>query len=340
MTRASMAWRLAPAPSTRPREPARRSGRLESRRPSSRAVRVTIASSAAPDAAAVTAIASARASTVIVAPDVRSRLPFMSSSRHGSGVVVSLSDDADPPDPSHLRVVTAAHVACLAGPRNSLRVRFPGVPDAPDRRARVIAVHPTLDLALLAFADDRDDARARPSPPSSSPAWTSLADAVPDVGEPVAALGHPMGWSGAVRSIAGRGIDDVGSGRWGTLLARHPADVGSSTHALHDSPVASGESGGPLLDARGRVFGVHSFGDAFYGGERDVAVVVTRDRMVEMERAAEAAARAEEAEETRGVRPGEYATAAINRRVFESSDPALAAMCPELTAEQRRAWIL
>ena len=109
-----------------------------------------------------------------------------------------------------------------------------------------------------------------------------------------------MGWSGAVRSIAGRGNDDVGSGRWGTLLARHPADVGSSTHALHDSPVASGESGGPLLDARGRVFGVHSFGDAFYGGERDVAVVVTRDRMVEMERAAEAAARAEEAEETRG----------------------------------------
>ena len=263
----------------------------------------------------------------------------MSSSRHGSGVVVSLTDDADP---SHLRVVTAAHVACLAGPRNSLRIRFPGVPDAPDRRARVIALHPTLDLALLAFADDRDDAHAHPSSPypsspspSPSPAWTPMADAVPEVGEPVAALGHPMGWSGAIKSIAGRGNDDddTDSGRWGTLLARHPTDGGSSTHALHDSPVASGESGGPLLDARGCVFGVHSFGDAFYGGERDVAVVVTRERVVEMESAAEAA-------ETGGVRPGDYATAAINRRVFESSDPALAAMCPELTAEQRRAWIL
>ena len=143
MTRASMAWRLAPAPSTRPREPARRSGRLESRRPSSRAVRVTIASSAAPDDAAVTASASARASTGIVAPDVRARLLHVLLAARLS-VVVSLSDDADPPDPSHLRVVTAAHVACLAGPRNSLRVRFPGVPDAPDRRARVIAVHPTL----------------------------------------------------------------------------------------------------------------------------------------------------------------------------------------------------
>lgn len=163
-----------------------------------------------------------------------------------------------------------------------------------------------------------------------------MADAVPDAGEPVAALGHPMGWSGAIKSIAGRGNDDddADSGRWGTLLARHPTDGGSSTtHALHDTPVASGESGGPLLDARGCVFGVHSFGDAFYGGERDVAVVVTRERVVEMERAAEAA-------ETGGVRPGDYATAAINRRVFESSDPALAAMCPELTAEQRRAWIL
>ena len=305
-----------------------------------------MASSAAPDAAAVAAIAAARASTVIVAPDVRSRLPFMSSSRHGSGVVVSLTDDADPPDPSHLRVVTAAHVACLAGPRNSLRIRFPGVPDAPDRRARVIALHPTLDLALLAFADDRDDAHAHPSSPSPSPspspAWTPMADAVPDVGEPVAALGHPMGWSGAIKSITGRGNDDddADSGRWGTLLARHPTDGGSSTHALHDSPVASGESGGPLLDARGCVFGVHSFGDAFYGGERDVAVVVTRERVVEMERAAEAAAREAEAAETGGVRPGDYATAAIIRRVFESSDPALAAMCPELTAEQRRAWIL
>ena len=61
----------------------------------------------------------------------------------------------------------------------------------------------------------------------------------------VAALGHPMGWSGAVRSIAGRGNDDVGSGRWGTLLARHPADVGSSTHALHDSD--RGEKGNPAV---------------------------------------------------------------------------------------------
>ena len=40
------------------------------------------------------------------------------------------------------------------------------------------------------------------------------------------------------------------------------------------------------------------------------------------------------------VTPSEYATSVINQRVLTSSDPALAAMCPELSPAQRRAWIL
>jgi hypothetical protein len=50
--------------------------------------------------------------------------------------------------------------------------------------------------------------------------------------------------------------------------------------ALHTASVASGCSGGPLVSERGEVIGVHSFGDAFYGGARDVAVATPR-RVVE-----------------------------------------------------------
>jgi hypothetical protein len=99
---------------------------------------------------------------------------------------------------------------------------------------------------------------------------------------------------------------------------------------MHSATVASGESGGPLISAAGEVLGVHSFGDAFYGGARDVAVAATTaivDQIVCLRR-------------RDPVPPSEYATSVINRRVMASSDPALAAMCPELSAEQRRSWIL
>ena len=71
-----------------------------------------------PDLDAVAA--AAWAATVVITADVQSKLPgFMSSmlsSRHGSGVVVS---------PDGCTVLTAAHVACMAGPRNRLRLRAP-----------------------------------------------------------------------------------------------------------------------------------------------------------------------------------------------------------------------
>ena len=52
------------------------------------------------------------------------------------------------------------------------------------------------------------------------------------------------------------------------------------THVLHTSTVASGESGGPLVNGKMEVCGVHSFGDAFQGGERDVAVAVSNAAIV------------------------------------------------------------
>ena len=127
-----------------------------------------------------------------------------------------------------------------------------------------------------------------------------------------------------------------------------------TTHLLHTSAVASGESGGPLVNAALEVCGVHSFGDSFVGGERDVAVAVSaatlrgcfaddradgkvggeagrEDDLRWVARAATAAA---------PVAPAAYDTAGINAMIVESSDPALAAMCPELTREQRMSWIM
>ena len=40
------------------------------------------------------------------------------------------------------------------------------------------------------------------------------------------------------------------------------------------------------------------------------------------------------------VAPAAYDTAGVNAMIVESSDPALAAMCPELTREQRMSWIM
>ena len=97
---------------------------------------------------------------------------------------------------------------------------------------------------------------------------------------------------------------------------------------------------------------MHSFGDHFTGGERDVAVAVSaatlrgcfvgaddllgkaggwEDDLSALTRSATAAA---------PVAPAAYDTAGVNEMIVESSDPALAAMCPELTREQRMSWIM
>ena len=146
------------------------------------------------------ALASARAATVVVAPHAKTRLPFLRSSRRGSGVVVSL-DGAG----GDLRVLTAAHVASLAGPDNRLDIRASDSTDAPTRVGSVVAVHPRLDLALIALDDvapsvsniatswKRDapeDGKEKDTFPST---FAPLAAAPPPVGARVAALGYAMG---------------------------------------------------------------------------------------------------------------------------------------------------
>jgi hypothetical protein len=90
----------------------------------------------------------------------------------------------------------------------------------------------------------------------------------------------------------------------------------------------------------GEVIGVHSFGDAFYGGARDVAVATPRRVVESLGGYGEPKTKRKNKKPPKPVSPETYATATVLAAIFASSDPALAAMCPELTPEQRKAWIL
>ena len=288
--------------------------------------------------------------TVTLAPDIKSNIPFLGSSRRGSGVVVSLDGTGS----SQSRIIlTAAHVACLAGSRNAIRVRRPGATDDGDGAvAKVVGVHPRLDLAVLAFApvDRAEDKSNYSAIQSDERAWLPMATSPVRDGDVVAALGYPMGWSGAIKniaSIARRG--QTRAGTWGEVLATYaPTTDGSDsdsdsvavTHVLHTSTVASGESGGPLVNGKMEICGVHSFGDAFQGGERDVAVAVSNAAIVRWCSGLNGVGSEFEACSLKPVGCGAYETSMVNAMIVESSDPALAAMCPELTRTQRMSWIM
>ena len=113
-------------------------------------------------------------------------------------------------------------------------------------------------------------------------------------------------------------------------------DTSGVTHCLHSACVASGASGGPLANARGEAVGVHSFGDAFYGATRDVAVLCDAATCADglgFDGAHRRGAGGEVCAEA-------YATRRVNENIARTSDPALKQMCPELSEAQRKAWIL
>ena len=266
--------------------------------------------------------------TVTLAPDIKSNIPFLGSSRRGSGVVVSLDGTGAP---QSRIILTAAHVACLAGSRNAIRVRRPGATDDGDG---AVAKARTAKSNYSAIQSDER-------------AWLPMATSPVRDGDVVAALGYPMGWSGAIKNIANiarRG--QTRAGTWGEVLATYApttddsdSDTETVTHVLHTSTVASGESGGPLVNGKMEVCGVHSFGDAFQGGERDVAVAVSNAAIVRWCSGLNGESELE-ACSLKPVGCGAYETSMVNAMIVESSDPALAAMCPELTRTQRMSWIM
>jgi S1-C subfamily serine protease len=149
----------------------------------------------------------------------------------GSGFVVNGDGD----------VATNAHVVTTGTGRDireagEVYVRFP---DGNQVGAKVVGFDPFSDVALLRV--DSKGLTLRPLP---------LGDVgTVDVGEPVAAIGSPFGeessLSVGVISATGRSIESL---------------TGFETNGAiqTDAAINSGNSGGPLLDAQGRVIGINS----------------------------------------------------------------------------------
>ena len=161
---------------------------------------------------------------------------------HGSGVVVA-------PD----KIVTNAHVVSDAQFDES--VTFVIIPSEGSRsyEATLVAVSADKDLALLKL---ETGARLIPA---------SVYTGVVGDGADVFAIGYPANVDAALQLSE----DDTLRPQM-PVKTRGNISAGRSSKSvdslLHTAPIAPGNSGGPLVDACGRVVGINSFGSIAQGG--------------------------------------------------------------------------
>jgi len=171
---------------------------------------------------------------------------------HGTGFAVSPT-----------RIVTNAHVVSEAAQDDTLRIGI--VPSEGDGGAfaRVIAISPRNDLALLEIA--KGSLRLPP---------LALAGGAGGTGGEVSAIGYPMN----VDLAQGLDMADVFRPQppvksRGFLSGERPSRQFDTI--LHTAPIARGNSGGPLLDPCGRVIGVNSFSADSASGDAEFYFAVS-----------------------------------------------------------------
>jgi S1-C subfamily serine protease len=168
---------------------------------------------------------------------------------HGSGFAVAPN-----------RVVTNAHVVEMA--REGKQVAVGIVPSEGNQayRARIVAVDPARDLALLELAEG-----------SLSP--ITLYGGPLDDGAAVVALGYPGNVDLATARSARDYITPLPPTRSpGTFSNVRP--INGITLLLHTAPIARGNSGGPLVDQCGRVLGVNTLITRTENGDSTFAFAV------------------------------------------------------------------
>ncbi len=136
-------------------------------------------------------------------------------------------------------IVTNAHVVEEDGVRGDIEVtvRRDGVELAPVK-ARIVGVDTSSDTAILRVDPEKLDIKPLPLGDSSKV----------EVGEPVVAIGNPLGYSFTLTTGVVSGIGRALQAPNGALIAN-----GIQT----DAAINQGNSGGPLIDAEGRVIGVN-----------------------------------------------------------------------------------
>ncbi len=169
---------------------------------------------------------SALAGTRMIEDAQRSVVQVRSSGRGiGAGVIW----------PGEGLVMTNHHV--ISGRRRRTNVRV-ALHDGRTLDADVVKSDRSLDLALLSMEGDRGDLPAAPVGDS---------DAL-RVGELVYAIGHPWGSVGAVSAGIVGGVGEL----------RGPGRGSSARYVRSDVALAPGNSGGPLLNARGEVVAINT----------------------------------------------------------------------------------
>ena len=152
---------------------------------------------------------------------------------HGSGFAVAPN-----------RIITNAHVVARAAESKSVAIGVVPSEGAQATRARIVAVDPARDLALL----EVEQGGFTPIPIYVGP----LED-----GSPIAALGYP----GNVDLATARSADDYITPLPPTRsvgIFSNVRPINGITTLLHTANIARGHSGGPLLDQCGRVLGVNT----------------------------------------------------------------------------------
>jgi len=173
---------------------------------------------------------------------------------HGSGFVVAPN-----------RIVTNAHVVAQAQQGKEVRIGIVPSEGAQTAEARIVAVDPARDLALLELVQGRLIA---------IPLYTGpLED-----GAPIAALGYP----GNVDLATARSADDYINPLPPTRsvgIFSNVRTINGITTLLHTANIARGHSGGPLLDQCGRVLGVNTLITRNQNGDAPFAFAVANNEL-------------------------------------------------------------
>jgi hypothetical protein len=208
---------------------------------------------AAADPGDIEAAARGVVRVVLIARDGEELVPVT----HGTGFAVTPTT-----------IVTNAHVIREALQDDSLRIGI--VPSEGDEGAyaRPIAVSPRNDLALVEIVDGT----------LRLPPLTLSGQVRRGLGE-VSAVGYPMN----VDVAQGLELGDIFRAQppvksRGFLSGERPSRQFDTI--LHTAPIARGNSGGPLLDACGRVLGVNSFGAESDGSDAEFYFAVSLRELI------------------------------------------------------------
>lgn len=204
--------------------------------------------SARADPADIDAAARGVVRVVIIGTDGREIYPVS----HGSGFAVAPT-----------QIVTNAHVIREALQDDTLRIGVVPSQGEEAAYARPLAVSPRNDLALIEITEGS----------LRLPPLTISGSMMGDMGE-VSAVGYPMN----VDRAQGLDISDIFRAQppvksRGFLSGARPSRQFDTI--LHTAPIARGNSGGPLLDACGRVLGVNSFGADSDGSDAEFYFAVS-----------------------------------------------------------------